>query len=344
MAGAWMEMQTIEGGARVESESGLLRVLSGDGSVDPEVDPKLGRERAASLYEAMVRARVVGERLAKLSESGRIGFFPITRGSEAAVVGATFALREHDWIFPTHGDFGAALARGLSIETLAQRAFGRAGDPLKGRDMPAGMSARSLCIASVSAPAATHLPHAVGVAWAARQRGEDLASAAFFDAHEIDAADFHTGLNFAGVMRAPVLFVCRTRAGEASAAEHAVAYGLSSVRVDGSDALAVVRAVSAALDAALDGKGASVIDLVIGEPDDALDRTRAYLMRLGAWTEERERATREGVEQELAKALDAASRAGEPAPSTIFDDVLARPAPEHERQRAELARAPRPRR
>src|SRR5690606_18652626 len=148
-------------------------------------------------------------------------------------------------------------------------------------------------------------------------------------------------LNFAGVMRAPVVFACRVREGEESAAEHAVAYGLRSARVDGSDALAVVRAVSDALAAALEGAGATVIDLVLGGPDEALDRARAHLVRLGAWSDERERELRRRTEEELASATDLASREGPPAPSTIFDDVFSRPAPEHERQRAELARAPR---
>ncbi len=337
-----MEMEAIQPGARGGAEGELITVLRPDASADPERDPKLGRERSVELYEAMLRTRVAGERLGALSESGRIGFFPFAPGTEAAVVGATFALREPDWIFPTQGDFGAALARGLSLDALARRAFGGADDPLKGHVLPGGMASRSLRIGSASAPAATHLPHAVGVAWSAQKSGEDSASAAFFDACEIDAADFHTGLNFAGVMRAPVLFLCRTRAGEASAAEHAIAYGLSSMRVDGSDALAVVRAVGDALDRALEGEGATVIDLVIGEPDEAMDRARAHLVRIGAWSDDRERAAKKSVEDELARAIDAASRAGAPAPDTIFEDVFARPAPELERQRSALTRGPRP--
>lgn len=333
-----MEMQTIDGSARARGER-LVSVLRSDASADPELDPKLGRERLVSLYEAMLRTRCVGDRFASLAATGEIGLFPWARGSEAAVVGATLALRESDWVFPTLGDVGAAVARGMSLEALAARALGSAGDALKGRDVPGGLSARALRIASASAPAATHLAHAVGTAWAARRRGEDLACAAFFDAPEIDAADFHTGLNFAGVMRAPVVFVCRSREGEAGAAEHAVAYGVASARADGSDVLAVVRAVSDALDRALEGEGATVLDLVIGEPDEALDRARAHLVRLGAWTEENERAVREAADRDLTSAIERAREAGAPAAGSMFDDVFARPLPEHERQRSALARA-----
>jgi TPP-dependent pyruvate/acetoin dehydrogenase alpha subunit len=328
-----MDIQSIEGGrARAE----LLSVLREDGSADPAVDPALSADRVSAIYESMLRTRVVLEQLAALSAGGRIGFVPPALGTEAAVVGATVALREQDWVFPTTGDFGAALARGVGLDALAHRVLGSAHDPLKGRDMPGALGARALRIASSSAPAATHLPHAVGFAWAARQRGEDLVTAAFFDAPEIDAADFHTGLNFAGVMKAPTVFVCRVREGEESAAERAVAYGIASARCDGSDLLAVVRTVGEAVDRAVEGHGATVIDLVIGEPGDALRRTRAYLERHGAWDEGRERAVRSQVEDELTLAIEVAAREGHPPTRTLFDDVYARPLPELERQRAEL--------
>src|SRR5690606_60300 len=127
-------------------------------------------------------------------------------------------------------------------------------DPLRGHDMPGGLSARRLAIASVSAPAATQLPHAVGVAYAARLKGKDLVTAALFDANEIDAADFHSGLNFAGVMKAATVFVCRVRACDLEdgtvprgASEYAVAYGIEAARCDGSDLLAVVGTVREAV-------------------------------------------------------------------------------------------------
>jgi TPP-dependent pyruvate/acetoin dehydrogenase alpha subunit len=320
----------------------VLRLLSDDGRLDVDESPPIALDRAAALYASMVRAAVLGERLSALAASGRIGFFPSTLGTEAAVVGASFALREQDWIFPTHGDFAAAVTRGLSVRALAERVCASANDPLKGRDLPAGSSARAQRIASVSAPAGTHLPHAVGFAWAAQQRGEDVVTAAFFDAPEVDAADFHTGLNFAGVMGAPTVFLCRVRPGQAGAAEHAIAYGLPYLRCDGSDALAVVRAVGDAVERAAEGRGATVVDLELGEDADApLQRLRAYLEREGAWDEARERSLRLEVAGELERAVEEASRASV-SRHTLVDDVYGRPTAELERQRAELASGPRP--
>lgn len=333
-----MDIQPIDSGS-AEPVSDIVRVLGNDGAADPSTDPRLERDRVVGLFEQMITSRVVGTRLAALAEEGRIGFFPNRRGMEAAIVGATAVLREQDWLFPAYGDAGAALVRGATVSELAARALGGANDPLAGREVPAVFSSRALRIASIGAGPANRLPHAVGVAWAAAQRGDDVVSAVFFDAPEVDAADFHTGLNFAGVMAAPVLFVCRVRQGEKGAAQHAVAYGIASARCDGSDVLAVVRTLTEALERAASGGGATVVDLVVGSADEALERARKHVVRLGAWDEARESALVERVEQQLASAI--ASGDGEPALRTIFDDVYAELPPELERQRAEATRASR---
>lgn len=332
-----IEAQPNEGNGAAGAPSALVRVLRADGSADPALDPGVGLARLVELYSAMRRARVIDERLAALGDAGRIGFVPSTRGREAAVVGATVALRDDDWIFPTGADWASALVRGVSLGAYLHRVHGNAQDPLLGHDMPAGLSAKGARIASASAPAATHLPHAVGLAWAAAQRGEDVVSAAFFDAREVDAADFHTGLNFAGVMKVPTLFVCRVPEGQPGAAEHAVAYGLEARRCDGSDLLAVLRVVRDAVEA----RRPVVIDLVLGDEDDALDRARAHLERRDAWDDAREAALSRATEETLSSAIDAASRAGAPPLESIFEGVFSTLPPHLARQSAEAKGAPR---
>lgn len=295
-------------------------------------------EEGAPLFSAMLRARMIDDRLHAMGEAGEIGFLPRGLGREAAVVGTVAALRDEDWIFATSRDWAAAITRGMSLTTFAHRVFGDASDPLRGRDMPGGLSAREQRVASVSAPAGTHLPHAVGVAYAARQRGDALVSAALFDAAEVDAADFHTALNFAGVMKVPVLFLCRVRAGEEGAAEHAVAYGLAAKRCDGSQVFDVVQTVKAARERASRGEGATVIDLEVGGDDEAIERARAHLLSAAVWSAEAESELRARTEEELARAIDAASRAGAPSPTSLFDDVYEALPPHLISQRDELSR------
>ncbi|GAB5543534.1 MAG: thiamine pyrophosphate-dependent dehydrogenase E1 component subunit alpha [Sandaracinaceae bacterium] len=296
--------------------------------------PELAREELRALFEQMVRVRTVDARLAALGDAGRVGFLPRALGREAALAGALHALEAGDWLFPTHGDWPVALLRGMDAASFAHRVFGTASDPLKGRDIPSGLSAKGLKIASVSAPAATHLPHAVGLAWSARQRGEALVSAALFDGPEVDAADFHTGVNFAGVMKAPTLFLCRVKDGEPGAAEHAVAYGVAATRCDATDLREVIAAVREARERALSGDGATLIDLVVGGDDAAMDKARA---ELGSGDLD-EAAIARRVEEELASAIDAASRASEPALGTLFSDVYEAIPPHLDRQRDEIVR------
>lgn len=272
-------------------------------------------EVAVERYEAMVRLATIDEQLARLGEAGSIGFFPRAAGREAALVGTVAALSSDDWLFPSATDWPLPLVRGQAIESFAHRAFGTVKDVLRGRDVPSAISARALRIASSSAPAATQLPHAVGLAWSARQRGEALVSVALLDATEVDAPDFHTGLNFAGVMNAPTLFVCRVRPDEAGAAEHAIAYGIDAARADGSDVDAVTSVIAESVERARAGQGPTVIDLELGEAGAALERAHAAL---GA---ERASAVRARTESELTTALEAASRSAAPDLRSLFDDV-----------------------
>ncbi|MCB9595529.1 MAG: hypothetical protein H6719_22605 [Sandaracinaceae bacterium] len=272
-------------------------------------------EAALARFETMLRVRVIDERLAALGESGAIGFLPRGLGREAALVGVLAALSDDDWVFPSITDWPLAVARGMRIDTLVNRVFGNSADPLRGHDAPSGVCAKALKIASASAPAATHLPHAVGVAWAARGRGEDLVTVALLDAAEIDAAGFHAALNFAGVMKTPTLFVCRVREGEPSAAEHAIAYGLAEAQCDGTDPNTVAEAIGRGVERARAGEGATVIDLLLGGDDDAI---ALAVRKLG---KERETKLRAQTEADLASAIAVAGRLGAPDLASLFGDV-----------------------
>jgi len=272
-------------------------------------------EVAVERYEAMVRLATIDEQLAQLGEAGSVGFFPRTAGREAALVGTVAGVTSDDWLFPSATDWALPLLRGQAIESFAHRAMGTGKDVLRGRDVPSAVSARALNIASSSAPAATQLPHAVGRAWSARQRGDERVSVALLDATEVDAPDFHTGLNFAGVMKAPTLFVCRVRPAEEGAAEHAIAYGIAAARADGSDVDAVAAAIAEAAERARAGQGATVIDLELGEPGATIERAHAAL------GSERAGAVRARAQSELTTAVAAALRTRPPDLRSLFDDV-----------------------
>jgi 2-oxoisovalerate dehydrogenase E1 component alpha subunit len=332
---------------------GVVRALRDDGSVDPACDPGLTSELLVALYEHMVLARVLDQRLTSLQREGRIAWFSSALGEEAAIFGAVAAMRESDWLFPSSRELGAVLWRGISLRACMHHAFATGRDPQKGRSSAELPGTRAAHVVPSGAVVGSHIPHAVGFAWAARMRGDELATIAMFGEGATSAGEFHTGLNFAGVFRAPAVFVCRnngwavstpasTQTASSSFAIKALAYGISGVRVDGGDALAMAWATQRAIARAMAGEGATLVEAVtrrlesadIGTRIDPLVRARRHLEVRGLWSEEREERHRAEVEVDIASAIDEASRESRPPPATMFDDVYAE-RPWHLREQAQ---------
>src|ERR1044071_2176822 len=95
---------------------GVIRAMRDDGTVDSAHDPGISDAELVSLYTAMVRVRILDDRLVSLQRQGRIGFHIGSIGEEAAILGSAFAMRTQDWIFPCYREFGAALWRGFSLQ------------------------------------------------------------------------------------------------------------------------------------------------------------------------------------------------------------------------------------
>jgi pyruvate dehydrogenase E1 component alpha subunit len=324
-----------------------------DGSVDPEHAGTLADELAVALYEQMVLARELDERLVALQREGRIASHASAIGEEAAIVGAAAALRDEDWVFIGSREIAAALWRGMPLAACAHHVFGTVRSPGKGRNVHAPPFWKPTRVASVSPLSGTHIPHAVGVAWAARARKEDVAALAFFGDGATSSGDFHTGLNFAGVSRAPVLALCRnngwatstpasSQTASAGFAVKAVAYGMRGVRVDGGDVIAVLSVVREARARASAGEGGTLIEAVTAprredEPDetwaprDPIARMRRYLEARGLTSSEREDLLRSEVRADVERAIAEALAAAPPGKETLFDDVYAT-APWHLRE------------
>jgi pyruvate dehydrogenase E1 component subunit alpha len=348
----------------------LTRVLAEDGSaISPA--PPLPDAALVRLYRTMVLSRELDERMVLLQRQGRIGFYVGAVGEEASIVGATAGLEDRDWIFPCYREHAAALMRGLPLVTFLANLLGNDGDVARGRQMPCHEVWRPGRFASVSAPIATQLPHAVGAACAARLRGDDAAALAWFGDGATSASDFHVALNFAGVRKAPVLFACRNngwaistpREAQTAAetiAQKAVAYGIHGERVDGNDLLAVIDATRRARARAVAGGGPTLLELVTYRleahttsddprayrPDelvapwrarDPIPRLRRYLARRGVLSDGEEARLRDEVRDELRAALaEAEALPPRPPLESMFEDVYAEPLRQQREQLDEL--------
>src|SRR3989475_9751399 len=119
------------------------------------------------------------------------------------------ALEKRDWVFPAYREPGAALWRGYSVETLIAQAYGNAKDPQQGRQMPNHYGARDINYVPVSSPVGTQIPQAVGAAWAAKIRKDDIVTMTYFGDGATSEGDFHAAMNFAGGFKAPTIFFCK---------------------------------------------------------------------------------------------------------------------------------------
>jgi 2-oxoisovalerate dehydrogenase E1 component alpha subunit len=360
------------GRGRFALEFPVGSVMREDGTADPEV--ALSDAELVRLYGLMLRERLLDERMVSLQRQGRIGFYIGSVGEEAAIFGSAAAMEARDWIFPCYREHGAALLRGMPLTTFVCQLLGNAGDPVKGHQMPCHEAWPAGRFASVSSPIATQIPHAVGVALAARLRRDDVVPLVYFGDGATSAEGFHVGLNFAGVLRAPVVLLCRNNGWAISVpverqtaaetlAQKALAYGVAAERVDGNDLLAVHGATRRARARASAGEGPTLIEAVtyrleghstsddprVYRPEalvepwrrrDPLLRLGAFLERRGALTEAARGALAEEAKAEIQRAV-AEAEAWPPRPplETLFADVYAEPLRQQREQLEELRAA-----
>ncbi|MGH7269520.1 MAG: thiamine pyrophosphate-dependent enzyme, partial [Polyangiaceae bacterium] len=286
-----------------------------------------------ALYEQMVLAREVDRWVAELAASGRVPRQRSAAGESAVAVGAAAGMRDCDWLFLGQREVAAALWRGASLLTYACHLLGREsrrepGTSGGGRDALSPPCFRPQRVVSVGALPGPRIAHAVGVAWTARMRKEDVAALVFVDEASVDRDDFHTGLNFAGVMRAPLVVLCHggrddgtLSASPRRIAERASAYGLQGACVNGSDILAVMTAVREARARASEGEGGTLIDAAAcGDP---IALMRRHLEERGRSSGEDEERLVTDVRADVDRAFADAARCPAASPAALFDHVYA---------------------
>ncbi len=246
------------------------RVLDAEGNLVGE-EPSIPDSTLVRMFEYMVRARVLDEWLLKLQRLGKVAIHAPNKGQEA-IVGAVMPLRPEDWVFPSYRDLGVYLVRGMSEEEILDRALYNEDDPLKGSDF-AIYGNRKYNMVPTPVPVGNQIPHAVGVAYAMKYRGEDLVTMVMFGDGATSRGDFHAGLNFAGVYRVPVIFVCENngwaisvpferQTRSPSIALRGLAYGVDSIRVDGNDVLAMYTVAKQAIERARKDKEPYLIEML----------------------------------------------------------------------------------
>ena len=336
-----------------------VQLIAPDGTLIADAEYPLPHPVALlAAYRSLVEGRRINDQASALVRQGRLAVYPSSHGQEACQVAAARVLDgAEDWLFPTYRDSVAIIGRGVSpAETMVL---------LQG-DWHSGYDVRAHRVAPQSTPLATQLLHAVGLAYAARRRGDDTVALALCGDGATSEGDFHEALNFAAVFRVPVVFFVQNngfaisvplarQTAAPSLAHKAIGYGMPGERVDGNDVAALLSVLGAAVDRARDGGGPSLIEAhtyrmqahTNADDDtryreraevqawmhrDPLLRLRAYLRGTGALDDAHEAEFSAGADRIAADLRDALNADAELDPRDLFRFVTAMPSPQRDEQ------------
>ncbi len=324
-----------------------LQILDETGKCDEKLMPKLSGEDIKKMYEYMVLARTFDTKCISLQRQGRIGTYASLLGQEASQIGSAYALEKTDWTVPSYREHGLLLVRGVPISRYLQYWSGDERGSRYGElnDLP------------LSIPVGTHLLHATGIGMAAKKRGDKIAVICYFGDGATSTGDFHEGMNFAGVNKAPVVIICQNnqfaislpRARQTAAetlAQKAIAYGMRGIQIDGNDVFAVYKASKEALERARRGEGPTFIECLtyrmsdhttsddagryrtpeevkLWAQKDPIERLQRYMESKGMWSAEYGERVQKEAEEKMKRGVEEWEKVPSPDPMDIFKYTFA---------------------
>ena len=319
----------------------------------------LTEEDLLAMHRTMLTARLCDEAQFRLNRQGKAPFVVPVSGHEGCQVATAWPMQRGKDIFvPYYRDMAICLVAGMTPLDVFLGVFGKADDPSSGgRQMPAHWGSKRLGIISGSSPIATQIPHASGVAYAMKYKGEDGIVGCWFGDGATSEGDWHEALNFAGIHDLPIVFVIENnlyaisvplskQAGVSDLSVRAEGYGFPGVSVDGNDLFACYKAMMDAVGRARSGGGPTLIECRTyrfhphtSDDDDRTYRSReeveearkkdpilqfeAYLQKWGITREDRTEALRAELKEEVDRAVEEAWNAPDPDPDTALRHVFA---------------------
>jgi 2-oxoisovalerate dehydrogenase E1 component alpha subunit len=242
-------------------------------SKDLHTDLGLKEEDLIEMYRYMLLARFCDERQWGLNRQGKAPFVVPVSGHEAAQVGSGWAFEKGKDVFcPYYRDLALMLVAGITPKEVFLGLFGKKDDPSSGgRQMPAHWGSKERNIITGSSPIATQCLHAAGIAYSKKYKKQDAVVGTWFGEGGTSEGDWHGAMNFAGIHKLPLVFICENNQYAISVHEskqvagsvhgRAAGYGMPGHVGDGNDVLESYRLVKEAVDRARAGEGPSLIEL-----------------------------------------------------------------------------------
>ncbi|GGL93159.1 pyruvate dehydrogenase (acetyl-transferring) E1 component subunit alpha [Glutamicibacter protophormiae] len=349
----------------------MINLLDPDGTLRPQ--DKQGTEpgheyplpspaRLMEAYSALVTGRRVNDQNSALVRQGRMAVYPSSHGQEACQVAAALCLEEGDWLFPTYRDTVAVLTKGVAPMEVMTSFRG---------EWHCGYDPKAYNCAPMATPLTTQLLHAVGVAHAAKLRGENTVVVAMCGDGATSEGDFHEALNFAAVFNLPVIFFVQNnkyaisvpfsqQSAAPSLAHKAVGYGMAGERVDGNDLMALMSVMTRAVRLAREGNGPLLVeahtyrmqahtnadddkryreDSEVAEwkAKDPVIRIQSYLDDAGLLTEQAAADISQKAEAVAKTLRDGMNQDADTDPLELFEHVYSSKTPQMAEQQALLA-------
>lgn len=320
-------------------------------------DPGARVEQELQLYYWMKLIRAFEDRVSRLHRQNKIfGGVYSGAGQEAIVAGICAYLEDGDFVAPLHRDLGVFLVRGVDPGKLMAQLMGKETGLSRGKDSFLHGGDLEHGIFGSSSMLGSSLPIAVGAALKFRMKREKNIAVAFFGEGASSRGDVHEAMNFAGVHRLPVLFVCENNRYAYSTplekqmaiedvADRAEAYGFKGHVVSGNDLLAVLDVTERVVAKLRNGEGPSLIECKTyryrghSEHDAALYRDQEELIewqsrdpipRYELFLEKKGhdlKRIREQIDERTLKvvqeAVDFAEQSPMPKPEEALEDLLA---------------------
>lgn len=358
-----------------------LSILTEDGDIHPSATaPDISKNTAIKLYETMRFIRLLDERMQGAQRQGRVSFYMQCLGEEAAVTASAAALDQDDMIMAQYREQAALHYRGFTLDQFMNQMFSNELDLGKGRQMPIHYGSKELNYMTISSPLGTQIPQATGYAYGQKVKHIDAKSGelaspidnvtiCYFGEGAASEGDFHAGLNMAAVHKAPVIFFARNNGYAISTpadeqfkgdgiASRGVGYGIKTIRVDGSDALAVFAATQKAREIASTHGEPVLIESIAyrlgahSTSDDPsgyrskdeeanhkvcpIDKFKKWLIKQDWLNEEDDAKAKEAIREDILAALKRAEKVQKPALEELISDVYDTPIPSLVRQYDDL--------
>ncbi len=315
----------------------------------------LPKETLMGLYTNLLKTRMLDERFRKLFRQGRFaGTYFSAVGQEATTVGPTYGLRDEDIIAPSHREIGAAVTKGIPLVHIVAQVYARVNSPDKGKTHPCHYGWRDKGVISPASTLAGQTVIGTGCAMGFKMQKKDNVVLAFFGEGATARGGWHEAVNYAGIHRLPIIYICQNnlwaesvpahlQAGIKDFSDRAKAYGFPGITIDGNDLIEVYNTSQEAIKHARAGKGPTLIEcktyrwyghseidpadyrtddeILDWKVKDPITRMEKLLLSVGILTTQQREALVEQIDREIDDAVNACEKEKYAEPEEAYEDV-----------------------